>query len=179
MLAPRVIVNSLSVSRIGIALLFVVCFQRRAGLFYISVGLCIVALITDLLDGYLARRSHVDSIHGRLWDSLGDKSFYAAVIIAFNTHGFLGPLVSWALIAREIALYITRVLYVEKLPKIEEIRPWTNWHGYFMYATIVLGLLQMYSEINSLSLSVHLYMQISGYSAFVFGVASIVHFLKL
>src|SRR5215204_4783417 len=148
MVAPRSIVNSLSLSRIGAALLFVVCFQRKAGLFYIAVGLCIVALITDLLDGYLARRSHVASIHGRLWDSLGDKSFYAAIIIAFNTHGFLGPLVSWALIAREIALYITRVLFIEKLPKIEQIRPWTNWHGYFMYAVIVLGLLQMYGETH-------------------------------
>jgi phosphatidylglycerophosphate synthase len=179
MLAARSFVNSLSLSRIAAALLFVVCFQRNAGLFYTSVAVCIIALITDLLDGYFARRSHVDSIRGRLWDSLGDKSFYAAIIIAFNTHGFLGPLVSWALIVREIALYITRVLFVEKLPKLEQIRPWTNWHGYFMYATIVLGLFRMYGEINGLSMSLHLYMQISAYSALAFGVASVIHFLKL
>ncbi len=178
-IAARSLVNSLSLSRIGAGLLFVVCFQRKAALFWASVALCIVALITDLLDGYLARRSHVASIEGRLWDSLGDKSFYAATIIAFTAHGFLGPLVSWALIAREVALYITRVLFIAKLPKIEEIRPWTNWHGYFMYATTVLGLVRMYSEINGLSLSLHLYMQISAYAALAFGVASIIHFLKL
>src|SRR2546423_3381568 len=116
MIAPRRIVNSLSLSRIGLALLFVVCFQRNAGLLYVSVALCVVALATDVLDGYFARRLQVASIHGRLWDSLGDKSFYAAIIIAFNAQGFLGPLVSWALIAREVALYITRILFIEKLP---------------------------------------------------------------
>lgn len=179
MVAPRSIVNSLSLSRIGLALLFVICFQRRAELLYVSVALCLVALATDVLDGYVARRLKVASIHGRLWDSLGDKSFYAAIIIAFNSQGFLGELVSWALIVREVALYITRVLFIEKLPKIEEIRPWTNWHGYFMYLTIILGLSRMYAETHSLSFPVHPYMQVSAYAALAFGVASIVHFLKL
>jgi len=157
----------------------VICFQRIAIFFYISIALCLIALITDLLDGFFARRWHVASVYGRLWDSLGDKSFYAGIIIAFNTQGFLGPLVSWGLIARELSLYITRVLFIEKLPKLEQIRPWTNWHGYFMYVTIVLGLLQMYGETHGLPLSLHLYMQVAAYSAFAFGVASIVHFLKL
>jgi phosphatidylglycerophosphate synthase len=180
-LSPRRIVNVLSLSRIGFGLFFVLLFQRSAGLLYVSVGLCLVALLTDLLDGYLARRLQVDSIHGRLWDSLGDKSFYAGIIIAFQTQGFLGPLVCWCLIVREIALYITRVLFIEKLPKIEEIRPSTNWHGYFMYITIVLGLSRMYAEIHGLSFPfpIHLSMQISAYAAVACGVFSIIHFLRL
>lgn len=160
-------------------MLFVVFFQRSAELLYVSIALCVIALATDVLDGYVARRLKVASIHGRLWDSLGDKSFYAAVIIAFNAQGYLGELVSWALIVREVALYITRVLFIEKLPKIEEIRPWTNWHGYFMYLIIVLGLARMYAETHGLSFPVHPYMQASAYAALAFGVASIVHFLKL
>lgn len=176
---PRSIPNALSLSRIGLALLFVVCFQRSVTLLYVSVALCMAALVTDLLDGYFARRLKVASIHGRLWDSLGDKSFYAAVIIAFNAQGFLGVLVSWALIAREVALYITRILFIEKLPEIERIRPWTNWHGYFMYLTIVLGLSRMYAETHGFSFPVHTYMQASAYAAVAFGIASIFHFLKL
>jgi len=179
MVNPRSIVNSLSLSRIGLALLFVVCFQRSASLLYASVALCVVALPADVLDGYFARLLQVASIHGRLWDSLGDKSFYATIIIAFNSQGFLGTLVSLALIVREVALYITRVLFIEKLPHIEQIRPWTNWHGYFMYLTIVLGLLRMYADIHGLSFPIHPYMQASAYAALVFGIASIIHFLKL
>jgi phosphatidylglycerophosphate synthase len=178
-IAPRTIVNTLSVSRLGFGLLFVVCFQRSAVLLWVSLVLCAFALATDILDGYLARRMQVASIHGRLWDSLGDKSFYAAVIIAFTAQGFLIPLVSWALIVREVALYITRVLYVHNLPKIEQIRPSTNWHGYFMYITIVIGLLRMYFEIHGLSFPFHPIMQVFAFAALVCGVRSIFHFIKL
>lgn len=161
------------------AMLFVICYQKKAGLFYVSVAACVVALATDVLDGYCARRLKVASIHGRLWDSLGDKSFYAAIIIAFNAQGFLGSLVSWGLIAREVALYITRILFIENLPKIEQIRPWTNWHGYFMYVTIVLGLVRMYAEIHRLSFPIHPYMQLSAFAALAFGAVSIFKFLNL
>lgn len=179
MLHPRSIVNALSLSRIGLALLFVVCYQRRAGFLYASFALWVVALSTDLLDGYLARRWRVASSYGRYWDSMGDKSFYAAVIIAFNAQSFLSPLISWALIAREVALYVTRILFSEKLPNIEQTRPWTNWHGYFMHLTLVLGLLRMYAEIHGLSFQIHPYMQLSAFAALTFGVVSIFQFLKL
>src|SRR6185503_4050873 len=168
----RSIVNTFSLSRIGFALLFVIFFQKEARFFYVSVVLCVFAAATDVLDGYLARRWQVASIRGRLWDSLGDKSFYAAIILTYNAQGFLGPLVSWLLVVREVALYITRVLFVENLPKVEEIRPWTNWHGYFMYLTIVLGLARMYSDIHSLAFPIHPYMQASAYAAAAFGVIS-------
>jgi phosphatidylglycerophosphate synthase len=160
-------------------LLFVVCFQKNASLLYVSIALCVVAWATDIVDGYLARRLQMDSIRGRHWDSLGDKSFYAAIIVAFNAHGFLEPLVTWGLIVREVALYITRILYVENLPDIERIRPSTNLHGYFMYLIIVLGLVRMYIEIHGLSFSVHPYMQLTAYAALASGVASIFHFVKL
>src|SRR5205085_10106144 len=158
MVGPRSIVNSLSLSRIGLALLFVICFQRNASLLYASGALWVIALTTDLLDGYLARRWKVASKDGRFWDSMGDKSFYAAVIIAFNSQGFLSPLISWALIAREVALYVTRILFSEKLPNLEQTRPWTKWHGYLMHVTLVLGLWRMYAEIHSLAFSIYPYM---------------------
>lgn len=176
---PRKLVNALSLSRIGLAFLLVICFQRNMNLFVLSVGICVAALATDILDGYMARRLRVASIHGRLWDSLGDKSFYAAIILSFHAHGFLDSLISWTLIVREIALYITRALFIEKLPRLEEIRPWTNWHGYFLYLTIILGFLRMWDDLHGKNLSLHWYMQVSAYAALFFGVGSILHFLKL
>ncbi len=179
MFTARGVVNSLSLSRIGLALMFVLCFQRRPALLYISCALCVIAFTTDILDGYLARRWNVASVHGRQWDSLGDKAFYIAIIVAFSTQGFLNPLLSWALLVREVAHYIFRILYIEKLPMIERIRPFTNLHGYFMYGTIILGLSQMYVQLSGLSVTIYPYTQISASAALVFGVASIVHFLKL
>ena len=180
MMSPRYIVNTLSFSRIVFGMLFVIFFQKRADLLYVSITFCVLASISDLLDGRVARRFGIASIHGRHWDSLGDKAFYVAVIVAFNAHGFLGPLASWGLLFREIALYITRVLYIEKLPRLEEIRrPWTNGHSYFMQATIVLGLYRMYAEINGIPAPIYMYMQATAFAAFAFGMGSIFAFLRL
>ena len=177
--SSRSIVNSLSLSRIALALFFVLCFQRNAGLLYASGAVWVIALTTDLLDGYLARRWRVATPYGRFWDSMGDKSFYAAMVIAFNAQGFLIPVLSWALIAREVALYVTRILFSEKLPNIEKIRPWTNWHGYLMHATLILGLFRMYTEIHGLSVPLHPFMHLTAFAALLFGVISIFSFLKL
>jgi phosphatidylglycerophosphate synthase len=179
MVNARRLVNTLSLSRIGMGLLFVLSFQRRAALLELSLGVCVIAVATDVLDGYFARRLRVASIDGRLWDSLGDKAFYIATIVAFNAQGFLGPLISWALIVREVALYITRVLFIQNLPRVEQIRIFTNWHGYFMYLTIILGLLRMYGEIHGRALAISPYMHASAYASLMFGVVSIVHFIKL
>lgn len=179
MVNPRAIVNSISLSRIGIALLFVLCFQRSLRLLYLSIALCVFALLTDLVDGYLARKFRVASVYGRHWDSLGDKSFYMATIIAFNAQGFLDPLVSWGLIVREVALYITRILFIHKISKIDQIWPLTKMHGYFMYLTIILGLWRMHSELTGSSIKIHPYMQFSAYAALAFGLGSMVQFLKL
>jgi cardiolipin synthase len=175
----RIIVNLLSLSRIPIALGFVLAFQKNKQLFSISVIFISIAFVTDILDGFVARRYRVASISGRLWDSLGDKALYAGVIIAFNSHGFLSPILSWGLLVREIALYITRILYIQNLPKVEQIRPSTNWHGYFMYTVIGLGLTSMYADINRLDVNLYVLTQIVATLSLLCGIASIIHFQKL
>jgi len=172
-------VNAISLSRIPIALLFVLSFTPEKTLFYISVALCAAALATDILDGIFARKLGVASTDARHWDSLGDKAVYVAVIVAFLTNGLLGPLLSWALLLREVALYITRILYIENIGQIERIRPYTNWHGYFLYATIALGLTEMWGRLHGFTLGLYPYIQMAAIAALAFGVASIFAFLRL
>ncbi len=175
----RTLVNLISLSRIPIALAFVATFKPHETLYYLSTLLCLAAFITDIADGYLARKLKVASVHGRQWDSLGDKAFYVAIIVSFLDNGLLSPLLGWGLLVREIALYITRVLYIEKLSKLEMIRPYTNWHGYFMYLTIILGFISMYGTIYSTDLNIIVYIQICAMFSLAFGVASIAKFLSL
>jgi phosphatidylglycerophosphate synthase len=176
---PRHLVNAISLSRILLALAFVLLFQENATLLPIAGVIVVAVLFTDLIDGFLARRLGVATVHGRLWDSLGDKTFYTAVIVAFSTQRLLSPVLAWGLIAREVASYVTRIVYAEKLPMIERIRPFTNWHGYFMYATIVLGFWDMYNTIHSVPSHVYLVTQTTATLSLVCGVASVVHWLRL
>jgi phosphatidylglycerophosphate synthase len=53
-----------------------------------TLGLLMVAIVTDLLDGYLARRMKVASSCGAYWDVTADFLFVLAAFAAFVRHGF-------------------------------------------------------------------------------------------
>ena len=175
----RRLVNAISLFRIPIGLGFVLVFREDELLFVLSIFLCLAAALTDVLDGFFARRRGIASVYGRQMDSLGDKAFYMAVVVAFLHNGLLGPILAWSLVTREIALYILRVLHIEKLPQLEEIRFYTNWHGYCMYALILLGLGEMYGRIHAQELELMFFIQLCAGGAVLFGIASIFKFLSL
>ena len=118
--------------------------------------------------------------HTAAFGTAWETSRFTPPSLSPSTHkAFSVLLISWALIVREVALYVTRILFSEKLANIEQIRPWTNSHGYFMHLTLILGLLQMYSEIHGLSFQIHPYMQLSACASLALGVISIFQFLRL
>lgn len=175
----RLFVNTISMSRILLGLCFLIAFKPIESLWFLSLLLCALFFLTDIADGFFARKLKVASIQGRQWDSLGDKSFYMAVLIAFVESNLLITFIAWGLIVREIALYILRVLYIEKLPQLEEIRFYTNWHGYFMYILIALGLWQMHITINNINQNLFIWIQLSALLSLIFGIGSIMKFISL
>ncbi|MGT2435831.1 CDP-alcohol phosphatidyltransferase family protein [Bradyrhizobium betae] len=171
--------NAISLSRIPLSVCFVFFFQPTRGSFAIAVACCFLAFASDVLDGYLARRLHVATVAARHWDSLGDKAFYVSIVVAFLSNGILSPILSWGLLFREIALYITRIIYIQNIENVERIRPYTNWHGYLMYVMIVLGILEMYGRVSGVTYGVGPLIAMAACMALGFGVVSIFAFMRL
>ncbi len=87
--------NTLTVARVVIILIFVVLASLAGGEFYhvekmsaslmaircTAYALAILAALTDLLDGYLARRWNQITDFGALMDPLADKVFITATMI--------------------------------------------------------------------------------------------------
>jgi phosphatidylglycerophosphate synthase len=110
-LAVEYLPNSLSISRIPLAALLVVTFTTRdAPQFWLSICVIGLALLSDFLDGKIARRIGVASVTGYLLDGLGDKVFYAALLIVIAREEPSQTFISWALIGRELILYGLRVI---------------------------------------------------------------------
>lgn len=82
----RTIPNILTTYRSIVAILIPLLFFN--GYYYILTILFIVAIISDMLDGYLARRWNVVSTYGKIADAVGDKllaiSASFTFIIAIN-----------------------------------------------------------------------------------------------
>lgn len=90
--------DSLSFIRAPLALLFLQenVFLRLCAIF--------LAMVTDMIDGYLARRNRSTSRFGAILDPTMDKFFVYFALTIFFSEGTLKPLAMIAVLSRDIAL---------------------------------------------------------------------------
>src|SRR6266566_5947709 len=94
--------NLLSFSRIvATILVFVLVILNQPWSFLIATVVFFLASMTDLLDGYLARRYHLVSPLGIFLDLTADKVFVAAILVAFVQLGLVPAWIVVIIIARE------------------------------------------------------------------------------
>ncbi len=99
--------NLLSLSRVPLAALF--AFEVRSSSATVTPWLALAtvgcAALTDVADGYWARRLHQETSVGRLVDPTADKIFFATAAIALVAAGRLSPAALVLLGTREIAQF--------------------------------------------------------------------------
>lgn len=121
MAIPRQLPNAITVARIPLAVVFFVLLLL-AGTYgdadptmrWIAGGLFVLAISTDWVDGYLARRYDIVSDFGKLWDPIADKLLTGAGFLGL---AFLGELGWWLVIIiliREWGITIHRFMIVHE-----------------------------------------------------------------
>lgn len=94
--------NLLSFSRIlATILVFVLAIVDQPWSFLIATVIFFLASVTDLLDGYLARRYHLVSPFGIFLDLTADKVFVSAILVAFVQIGLVPAWIVVIIITRE------------------------------------------------------------------------------
>ncbi len=106
--------NSISLARLASAPVLIVVLTRADRTYsLIAAAIFIVVSLTDLLDGYAARRLGVVTTAGKFLDPLADKLLVATAFIMLIP---LGRVPAWAvalIIGREIAVTGLRAIAVE------------------------------------------------------------------
>jgi CDP-diacylglycerol--glycerol-3-phosphate 3-phosphatidyltransferase len=94
--------NLLSLSRIAsTVLIFILVLINEHWAFLVATLLFVLASVTDLLDGYLARRYHLVSPLGVFLDLTADKVFVSSILIALVQIGLVPAWIVVIIIARE------------------------------------------------------------------------------
>jgi CDP-diacylglycerol---glycerol-3-phosphate 3-phosphatidyltransferase len=94
--------NLLSFSRIlATVLVFVLALIDQPWSFVIATVIFFLASMTDLLDGYLARRYHLVSPLGIFLDLTADKVFVSAILIAYVQLGLVPAWIVVIIVTRE------------------------------------------------------------------------------
>lgn len=115
--------NALSVSRIPAAIIFLIVFSYD-NIISMIPGICVLiyALVSDVLDGILARRLSVTTKTGYFLDGLGDRAVSVAIILTVLRTDDDQLLLAWLLIFREVAIYALRALGAGDKQSIESLR---------------------------------------------------------
>lgn len=119
----RLIPNSLTMMRVAIALYFPFSSQD------LWLHLVLAALVTEFLDGFLARRWDVCSDFGRLSDPVADKLFVSIVVASLF---WVGRLTWYEVIlvgARDLTVFLAIVIlwFRNQKSSIRNMRP--RWSG--------------------------------------------------
>lgn len=121
MAIPRQLPNAITVARIPLAVVFFVILLLGGSygltdvvLRWIAAALFILAISTDWVDGYLARRFDIVSDFGKLWDPIADKLLTGAGFIGLAVLGELNWWVVVVILVREWGITVHRIVVAKE-----------------------------------------------------------------
>ena len=121
MAIPRQLPNAITIARIPLAVVFFVLLLLGGtygvpdlGLRWTAAILFILAISTDWVDGYLARRYDIVSDFGKLWDPIADKLLTGAGFIGLAVLGEVSWWIVAIILVREWGITIHRLMIVNE-----------------------------------------------------------------
>ena len=151
--------NKLTVLRVVLIVPFVACMLMPglgdAGV-YASVAFFVVASLTDLLDGKIARKYNLVTNFGKFMDPLADKLLVAAALICLTANGRLAAWISIIIISREFVISGFRLIASDN-GKVIAASYWGKFKTTFQMVMVIL----MIADIAALGLVTDIVMWIS------------------
>lgn len=99
--------NRLTILRMCMVPLFIACFFLKDVLSWwnwLAAAVFFIADMTDIVDGYIARKRHLITNFGKLMDPIADKLLFLSAFIMLTALGMLHPLLCILFVAREIVI---------------------------------------------------------------------------
>ena len=135
--------NALTVSRFFLVPVFVVCFFfiHQAAAFFVVL----VAALTDVLDGYIARKYGQMSDVGAMLDPLADKTLMVAItavlVIDERIHWLIGLLVGLRELIMIIVVLVGRARGIQPVAA-NQWGKWTTLLYYVLFSALILGVME-------------------------------------
>ena len=110
---------------------------------FVAFGLFVIASLTDLLDGYIARKYHLVTNFGKFMDPLADKLLVGAALICLTALGFIPAWMTIVIISREFIISGFRLIAAERGIVIA-----AGWLGKWKTAVTMVMLAMMLLGVN-------------------------------
>ncbi|GAX89641.1 CDP-alcohol phosphatidyltransferase family protein [Effusibacillus lacus] len=130
--------NVLTMIRLGLVpLYFIAFFSDSSWNMAYALGILALAGLTDLLDGYLARKYNWITPLGIILDPLADKLMMLAVILSFILDGRISWWAAGLLIIRDVAMIVVSAFFHTRGKRIVPAVWWGKLTTVLYYITVV------------------------------------------
>lgn len=133
--------NRLTILRMFLVPVFIACFFVGNWIpwwRYLAAAVFFLADMTDVLDGYLARKHDLVTNFGKLMDPMADKLLFCSAFIMLTWLGQLSPLMTIIFIGRELVISAFRLVTASGGKVIA-----ASWLGKLKSGTQVVAILSM------------------------------------
>lgn len=133
--------NKLSIVRVCcIPVITVLLYLNDPTCRIIAAAVFILASLTDLLDGYIARKYNLVTDFGKFIDPVADKLLVLTTLVMLVRGGWMEAWVTIVILCRELAVDGLRMVAVGQ-GKVIAAGKWGKWKTTFQMVTIVVILL--------------------------------------
>ncbi|MCC6758454.1 MAG: CDP-diacylglycerol--glycerol-3-phosphate 3-phosphatidyltransferase [Candidatus Omnitrophica bacterium] len=149
------IANKITIARILAVPFFVTAvlsYSPQADHFrYVALGIYLFAAVSDVLDGYIARKRGQTTAVGAILDPLADKVLLVSAFVCLYIVGSQFPVLHFpvwlvvAVISRDILLVIGSLLLLMFYRRLDVKVSWWGKAAMFVQAACVIGLLLQWS----------------------------------
>ena len=108
--------NKLTIARVIAVPFFIAAYMT--GLYYVAFVLFILASLTDMLDGKIARKYNLVTNFGKFLDPLADKILVLSALVILVEYGKIPSWIPIIVLAREFIVSGYRLIAVEKGGKV-------------------------------------------------------------
>jgi len=137
--------NKLTLSRVAMIPFFVVFLLLTPKFTYfkwIALAIFIIASLTDLLDGKIARKYNLITNFGKFMDPLADKLLVCSALIGMSSLGVIPAWITIIIIAREFIISGFRLIAAEKGIVIAASM-WGKWKTTFQMVMLCVQMVVM------------------------------------
>ncbi|MFA5803650.1 MAG: CDP-alcohol phosphatidyltransferase family protein [Melioribacteraceae bacterium] len=113
--------NLISSFRLLLFIPFIFLFNNYSSIENVRIYILIlifVAFLSDLLDGYVARKTNSISEFGKIIDPLADKILVALIIINLYLQNEIPVFYFWIVITRDICIFFGGIIISQKIGKV-------------------------------------------------------------
>ncbi len=123
--------NMLSFFRLVLIPLIVICYWKYDN-YGLAVILILISSITDILDGFIARKFNMVSDFGKILDPIMDKLTQAAILLCLFSRFTKMMYLFLLLSVKEIVTAITGIMGINRTGQVEG----ADWHGKLSTCTL-------------------------------------------